>query len=204
MNRQFLLVLLLCDVGLCFVALPARFAAPIALLSCVLLIRWVPRVGLRSDNAQRSATELAMPLVLDVMALGLDAGVSWDRSVNLAADCVDGALRVEMATAGGRLALGAASHEVWHGTFALNTVGHVVDRSFRSGAAVSVLLQQQADAMRAMARMHRLERVRRLETSILLPLTGLGIPGFVVLGVLPMIVSTFQQLGIPGLSTGGS
>lgn len=145
-----------------------------------------------------------MPLVLDVMALGLDAGISWDRCARLAADCSAGALRTEMATASGRLALGAASHEVWHGSFALSTVGRVVDRSFRSGAAVSVLLQQQADAMRASTRMRRLERVRRLETSILLPLTGLGIPGFLVLGVVPMIVSTFMQLGIPGLSTAGA
>lgn len=203
MSRQFLFIALMGDALLCFATLPAGLAAPVALVAGILLVRWVPRVGLRSENAEHAAAESAMPLVLDVMALGLDAGVSWDRSVHLAAQCAEGMLHQQLVTAGGRLALGAASHEVWRGSSELRTIGRVVDRSFSSGAAVSVLFQQQADAMRAAVRLHRLERVRRLETSILLPLTGLGIPGFVVLGVVPMVVSTFQQLGIPGLSTGG-
>ena len=188
----------------CFVFLPPLIAAPTALLLGILIIRWLPRMTAQFEDEQRARSDVALPLVLDVLSLGLDAGISWDRAVMLSASCADAPLMDELGTAGGRLALGAASEEVWQGSGSLRTIGIVVDRSYRSGSAVSVLLRQQADALRAATRMQRIERVRRLETSILLPLTGLGVPGFMVLGVVPMVASTFLNIQVPGFSTGGS
>jgi len=145
---------------------------------------------------------VALPLALDVLSLSLDAGVAWDRSVGYAADCCAEDLERDLRVAAGRLAMGAAPSEVWQGSEVLRCIGAVVERSFRSGAAVSLLLRQHADSERAAERLRRIENSRRLGTKILMPVAFLGYPAFVVLALIPTLVSTFMQLDIGWSSTG--
>lgn len=186
----------------CFGFLPLSFAAPIAAVAAWSVQRWMPLLGTRSAQAARLEQRVQLPLALDVLSLSLDAGIAWDRSVMYASDCCTDALAADLRTAAGRLAMGAAPDEVWRGSDSLTAIGMIVERSFRSGAAVSLLLRQHADSERAAERLRRIENSRRLSTKILMPVSFLGYPAFVVLGLIPVLVSTFWQLDVDFLPTG--
>ena len=185
--------------GCCLVFMPTSIAAPVGALLAAATLRWMPLLGTGKEQALAHQQRLALPIALDVLSLSLDAGVSWDRGVRLAADCCTGPLERDLRIAAGRLAMGAAPEEVWSGSRTLLDIGSVVERSFRSGAAVSVLLRQYADSERAAERLRRIEVSRRLGTTILMPVSFLGYPGFVVLALIPTLVSTAMQLdlGLP-------
>ncbi len=186
----------------CFLFIPdPSFAAPAAVVVFLLLERWLPMLGTEADQQRVRAQRVALPLALDVLSLCLDAGVSWDRAVRAAADCSNGELAHDLRVAAQRLAMGAAPAEVWSGTPVLEGIGDVVERSFRSGAAVSVLLRQQADSERAAERLRRIENSRRLGTKILMPVSFLGYPAFVALALIPMLVSSFMALQLDFTST---
>lgn len=181
--------------------LPINTAIPVGTLLAAAVLRWFPLLGSRTDLALQHRQRLALPIALDVLSLALDAGVSWDRGVQLAADCCTDELERDLRVAAGRLAMGAAPEEVWVGTRALVDIGSIVERSFRSGAAVSTLLRQYADGERAAERLRRIENSRRLGTKILMPVAFLGYPGFVVLALIPTLASTFLQLDLGWPST---
>jgi Flp pilus assembly protein TadB len=186
----------------CFLFLPIETAAPAAALSSLGILRWMPRLGNKATIGTAHEQRLALPLALDILALALDAGVAWDMGVRYAADCCTGELERDLRIAAGRLAMGAAPEEVWQGSTALRDIGTVVERSFRSGAGVSTLLRQHADSERATERLRRLENSRRLGTKILMPVSFLGYPAFVVLALIPTLASTAMQLDIGWTSTG--
>lgn len=189
--------------GCCFLFIPnVDFAAPVAVAVFLLLARWLPRLGSEADQQQALEQRVALPLALDVLSLCLDAGVSWDRAVLAAADCCDGDLAHDLRIAAHRLTMGAAPSEVWAGTAVLRDIGAVVERSFRSGAAVSVLLRQHADSERAAERLRRIENSRRLGTKILMPVSFLGYPAFFTLALIPTLVSSFMALDLGFASTG--
>lgn len=174
------------------VFMPFDVAVIVGALIALLVFRWVPRIP--DGKAQAAAQERirALPIVLDVLSLGLDAGISWDRATTYASDCATGELRTELRRAADRLSLGAAPHEVW--TDGLGQIGVVVERSFRSGAPVSVLLRQQADALRADERLRRLSQSRKLAEKVLVPVTLLGMPAFFLLALLPTLASIASTL----------
>lgn len=159
------------------------FGAAIA----VLTFRWSPRIPDAKVHADTLARKQLLPIVLDVLSLGLDAGASWDRATLYASDCATGQLRSELQRAAHRLSLGAAPDEVW--TDGLDQIGSVVQRSFRSGAPVSTLLRQQADALRADERLRRIGQSRKLAEKVLMPVTLLGMPAFFLLALLPTLAS---------------
>lgn len=189
-------------VVVCFQVLPPERAIVFSAVLVFLTIRWLPRMDVRGAHAMRVAEQLELPVACDVIALSLDSGISWDRAVGLAARCCPDGLRLQLEIAAGRLAMGAAPDEVWRGMPALESLGEVVERSFRSGAAVSELLAQHADAMRSRERMRRIANVRRLETTILIPLTLVGLPAALLLGVVPTLVSFVLGSNFISLSTG--
>lgn len=183
----------------CVFFMPSAISVPAGALLAAATMRWLPLLGSSEQQSLAREQRLSLPIALDVLSLCLDAGVSWDRGVRLAADCCGGVLEQDLRIAAGRLAMGAAPEEVWAGSRTLLDIGVVVERSFRSGAAVSVLLRQYADGERAAERLRRIEASRRLGTTILMPVAFLGYPGFVVLALIPTLVSTAMQLdlGLP-------
>lgn len=185
MNRR--LVMSIAAGSLPLVFMPFDIAFVVGAGIAVLVYRWIPRIPDAKAHAEAQTRTVQMPIVLDVLSLGLDAGISWDLATRYASQCADGALHSELQRAAHRLSLGAAPHEVW--VDGLASVGTVVERSFRSGAPVSVLLRQQADAMRADERLRRLEQSRRLAEKVLVPVTLLGMPGFFLLALIPTLAS---------------
>jgi len=174
------------------IVLPFHAAVLIGAVIAVLAYRWIPKLPDTEAVEAQQEQLMAMPIVLDVVSLGLDAGISWDRATRYAAVSAPARLATALHRAADRLALGADPHEVW--TDDLLMISTVVERSFRSGAPVSVLLRQQADALRADERLRRIQRSRRLGEQVLIPVTLLGMPGFFLLALLPTLASIATDL----------
>lgn len=189
-------------VPVCFVVFPTDRAIVASALVCAIALRWVPRVGTLGAEVHKESEAQALPLVCDILALALEAGLSWERSVWLASNGCPPGVQHGLRIAAGRLAMGAAPSEVWRGMAALDSVGEVVERSLRTGGAVSELLTQHAASLRARQRTVRIMRVRRLETTILMPITFLGLPAGLLLGTVPVIASLVMDSGLLGFSTG--
>lgn len=72
----------------------------------------------------------------------------------------------------------------------------VLRLSARAGAPAAELLRAEAGQMRRRARAEGRERAAALGTSLLLPLGLCTLPAFLVLGVVPLIVSVLQSSGL--------
>ncbi len=181
---------------------PGDVALVFGLLAAAAMWRYGGRLPTAAVVAEERTLARELPIALDVLALSLDAGASWDRAVHHAADCCTGDRAVALLTAAARLAMGAAPAEVWQGAPILGTIGSLVERSFRSGGAVSTVLREHADTVRQGERMRRIAGARRLATTAVMPVTFLGYPAFLLLGLIPTLVSSLLTLVGPVLSTG--
>lgn len=176
------------------VFMPFDGAVILGSLIGLVVYRWVPRIPNTASHLAARERLQALPIVLDVLSLGLDAGISWDRATAYASACASGSLQEDLNQASHRLSLGAAPNEVW--VDGLQQIGIVVEHSFRSGSSVSQQLRQHADSLRADERLRRLEQSRRLAEKVLVPVTLLGMPAFFLLALLPTLASIASTITI--------
>lgn len=152
--------------------------------------------------------------VIVVVGSGLlSAGVAWANSLTREverADRVSGAelVLVRIALGGGRtpdaamrlVADGAAQSQAeWIPLDALRSGGPVravLDSSAAIGAPAGSLLAAEAAGARARAQAELERDAERLGVRVLLPLGACVLPSFVVLGVLPVLISMLGGLGI--------
>ena len=173
---------------------PGDLGVVLGLLAGLLASRVLANLVTGEQDRSDAVRAEQLPIALDVMSLGLDAGLAWHRSVGYAAACVDPVIAEPLLLAAHRLELGARAGEVWTGAPALLEIGEVISRSERSGSAVSDLLRQSADALRARTRAERLARAKRLGVTVMGPVTLCFLPAFIVLGLVPLIGSMLGEL----------
>jgi hypothetical protein len=76
----------------------------------------------------------------------------------------------------------------------LAILARVFDRSSRTGASVAHLLATSAEQLRVDERAARLDRARRLGVKAAAPLGLCFLPGFVVLGLVPVVIGLVTSL----------
>ncbi len=178
-----------------------EIAVGVGIVAAGAMWRYGGRLRTEASIAEDRALARELPIALDVLSLALDAGASWDRATLHAAACCTGSREADLRTAAARLAMGAAPGEVWRGSSVLEVLGSLVERSFRTGAGVSTVLRQHADSVRQAERLRRIEGARRLATRSVMPVTFLGYPAFLLLGLIPTLVTSMRALVGPLLST---
>ncbi len=150
------------------------------------------------------ATDLGS--VIDVLQVALSAGHSIHTALIVASRSVgNGPVAalisdvVDDVSSGVRLldALGDRSTGAETGTRALFVT---LSAALRSGTPVVEALQRLADAERARRRRRTQERVRRLPVTLLLPLVCLVLPAFVLLAIVPVLL-TVASSGLVPVST---
>ena len=180
---------------------PDDAAIGVGIVAAGAMWRYGGRLRTEASIAEDRDLARELPIALDVLSLALDAGASWDRATLHAAACCTGSREADLRTAAARLAMGAAPSEVWRGSRVLEVLGALVERSFRTGAGVSRVLRQHADAVRQSERSRRIEAARRLATRAVMPVTFLGYPAFLLLGLIPTLVTSMTALIGPLMST---
>ena len=119
-------------------------------------------------------TELTPGLEFDLVAIAVSGGGSLDRATATVAD----AMQTYLGRAPG------------------SGVDDVLDLSRRAGVPAAELLRSEATELRRQARTDAQERAQSLSVRLMIPLGVCVLPAFMILGVVPMLVTVIQSTAI--------
>jgi tight adherence protein C len=128
---------------------------------------------------------------LDLVSLGTTAGLPFHAAVSLASAELDGALAEDLDRAVSRTNAGL-DHALEDGPFA--RAFDTAQRSASTGARLGDSLVELAREVRADEAAAEREKIERLPVKLLFPLAFLILPGFILVAVVPSIVSGISQL----------
>lgn len=167
--------------------------------------------GLRGSGPERlvpllrrrrrpSEEELAVPEVLDLVALALDGGTSTIGALRAAADRLPGRGGTELRTVAAALEWGLPDEAAWSAApQRWEAAGRALRLASRAGVPPAALLRQAAEDVRR-ERLHAVEAATaRLGVRLVLPLGLAFLPAFVLTTVVPVVLALAGQvLGGPG------
>jgi tight adherence protein C len=176
---------------------PAPMLAPVVSIAGFLL----PEFALgREARRRRARADRELPLLLDLLAAASAAGLSGQIALRRAVEATEGPLAEELQVALRRVDLGGRwrdeLEEVAH-RLAVPDLGRAVAVLTRSGTLGSSLadgLSQLAHESRESRRALVAERARKAPVKMLFPLVFLVLPAFLLLTVVPVLVTTLQSI----------
>jgi tight adherence protein C len=184
------------------VALAAPF--PVRLLAPVFAV-----VGFRAPDfvcsrvARRHLREAdrEMPLLLDVMAAACSAGLSGQLAFRRAVGATEGLLSEELGRVIRSVDLGARWRDELRtaaehlGLADLGRAAATIARAESLGSSLAESLLQLSDDVRDSRRAAATERARKAPVKMLFPLVFLILPAFLLLTVVPVLVTTVRSIG---------
>lgn len=167
---------------------------------CVAVLLGPPLLG-RLETESRRRERLALlagtPLVADLLAASLAAGVPVDRAVPVIARALGSPVGDALELVAAHVRLGEPPDQAWSrvaDTPGLAGIATTVARSARSGAPLAGMLVDTADDLRAQAAATALAEVRATSVRAVLPLGLCLLPSFVLLGILPVVAGLVPEL----------
>jgi len=140
---------------------------------------------------RRSRVGMDSALLLDLAAAALSAGTSLPRTlIGLGRALAPGQLAHQLHTAGALLGLGADWDEAWQeaGEFT-HALRDALEPAWCDGADPTALLRRAAAVIRARRHRQAQEDAARLGVRLVLPLGLCLLPAFVLLGLVPLLLS---------------
>lgn len=177
-----------------------RHGVVLALSRASRLLAGLPLVR-RARSAERLARRRAgclgeLPVLLDVVTLGLSAGLSFDASLELYCDRYQTELARAFSEAMLSWRIGARGREaaLWQladelGVSALRRFASVVGEALAFGAPLAEALERQAQAIRDEQRSQVEEEIERVPVKMLIPLGTLIVPAMFLAILGPLLGS---------------
>ena len=139
-----------------------------------------------------------VPVVLDLLAAASESGAPVPRCLASVGAAVGGDRGLDLAEAGAEISWGASWAEAWAGRDdALAPVASALRPAWEDGSSPVAAARAAARAVRRGQQTQALVAAERLGVRLLLPLTLCHLPAFVLLGIIPVLVS-FVGHGGPG------
>lgn len=181
--------------GLVGAVLSNELAVLLGLLGLVVGIL-APRWAVRAIEVGRTAeVERHLSEMLEVVALGLRSGLSFDRSFELYAQHFSSTLANSCASASRRWSLGLATRDealrdlaASYGSDQLTRVVENIVRSLRFGSSLAEGLEAAAGEARAEHRAHMEERVAKAPVKMMMPTGALILPAMLLLVLGPVLL----------------
>jgi tight adherence protein C len=160
----------------------------------------VPRTSRRDRRARSRALHAEVPQLLDLLAAGSTAGLSAEASFRQAVECLHGPLGAELGTVMRAVDLGVP----WRGALAdhvarsadpdLARTVAVLARTEALGVPLRDATRELAATVRDARRAETLERARTAPVKMLFPLVFLILPAFLLLTVVPVLITTVRSI----------
>ncbi|MGA0068876.1 MAG: type II secretion system F family protein [Miltoncostaeaceae bacterium] len=192
--------------GVAFGVASAVLLAPLLLVLTplwMLIGRLGPdRAVARRARARRAAIVEALPDLLDLMVICVEAGMALDPALSLAADRLGGPLGEEVRATLSDQALGTPRRLAYRGLAsrtASEDVGRLVASLLQAeelGTPLATALAGQAEALRAARRQRARDRAARAAPRIQLVVALVMVPGAMLLVLGVMVVEMAAQVGI--------
>lgn len=166
---------------------------------CVGVAVWCLARRYRALPRSRDEDDTAMPwleLTLRMLLVAIESGTSIPRALCVVGQSVAGGIGERMHEAGSALLRGSSWHDAWvvacdddeHGE-ALTLIAHALQPSWEHGSAPGIRLRAAIEQLDKQECSDIEQAASRLSVRLLLP-TGLCfLPAFILIGVLPAIVS---------------
>ena len=167
-----------------------------------LVRRRVPGRASRAAARRRQASAATAPAVtidrsvlLDLVAIALAAGVPVPTALGAVGRAVGGDEGRALGAAGAALRLGASWDEAWRRCpVRLDAVRGALGLVWRSGASPASVLRAASDQVRRDRRRAVREAAARLGARLVIPLGLCHLPAFVLLGLVPVLISLGRGL----------
>jgi tight adherence protein C len=180
-------------------AITLRNMLLVALLGYVLPVYWLRRrVRQRKHDIVR-----ALPDALDMMTIGVEAGLAFESAMLRVGDRWDNPLTREFRRAVAEMRMGTARNEALQrmvdrtGVQDLSTFVAVLIQSSQLGVSIAEVLHSQADQMRVKRRQRAEELARQAGIKMIFPLAICILPAtmIVILGpTIPIFIEMFRTL----------
>ena len=176
---------------------------PLAALPAAAVAWSVPTVAARRRRA-RADTAVAhdVPEVVDLLLLGIGAGLSVRQALEAVARRCGGPLAAHLRTvtadvARGRRLADALDDLPLHAGESVRPLVAALTSAERYGAPLSAALDRLADEVRAVRRRRAEEAARRVPVKLLFPLVACILPAFALLTVAPLVAGALRTLRLP-------
>jgi tight adherence protein C len=161
----------------------------------------IPDMHLARDSRRRWArADRELPLLLDLLAAGVTAGLTGQLAARRAVEATRGPLSEELAVALRRVDLGGRWRDELPAAAErldlpdLRRAAAVLTRSETLGSSLAGALGDIARDARETRRALVAERARKAPVKMLFPLVFLVLPAFLLLTVVPVLVTTLQSI----------
>lgn len=176
---------------------PGLFLAPVL---CAIGLRLPAILEHRSSRRRRAAMDGQIPQLLDLLAAASSAGLSGQLALRRAVAALGGPLAAELAGSLDAVDLGAR----WRDELAaaaerlelpdLRRTVAALSRTETLGASLADSTAELAASVRAARRAAVTERARTAPVKMLFPLVFLVLPAFLLLTVVPVLLTTVQSI----------
>lgn len=164
-------------------------------------LSWLPFARSRREARRRAAIDAEVTQLLDLVAASSSAGLSASLSLRRAAEALRGPLGAELLSAFAAVDLGArwrdeltALAERGGSPDLRRTVAALI-RTETLGSSLVDATRDLADDVRRARRAARMERARAAPVKMLFPLVFLVLPAFLLLTVVPVLLTTLRSIG---------
>jgi len=144
------------------------------------------------NNYQQEHNSESSEGFIDLIAAALGAGLSVLSALDAVSRVVRPKLANELIAAANRIQWGAQIDQAF--TSDLNIVGSAIARAMDHGVGAGKALAEIAMRARSQRKQILLRRAKRLSVTLALPVALLMLPGFILVGVVPMIVPAINSL----------
>jgi tight adherence protein C len=158
-------------------------------------------VGRRARRRRAIAVDREVPQMLDLLAAGSRAGLSAELALRQAAGVLAGPLGADLrsifdhADLGGRWRDELLGYATQGGSTDLRRTVSVLERTERLGSPLTDASRDLAATVRQARRAATLERARTAPVKMLFPLVFLILPAFLLLTVVPVLLTTVRSIG---------
>lgn len=149
-----------------------------------------PRPGMRGDGRGRAAPSRDVVLLLDLLDMAVTAGAGVPRALEAVGEAIGGADGERLTRVSAELLLGAPWVAAWAAAADhLRPIAECLEAAWVQGASPGPALRARAGAIRRDRRRAAREAAGRLGVHLVLPLGLCFLPAFVLLGLVPVMVS---------------
>lgn len=172
-------------------------ALPAGALAATGVWVWAGRAEPASVRRWRTAVERDLPAVVQLLAVALECGCDVPDALRIVSSALPGPSARLLDAVHAGLSLGVAPAEAWRPalqTPGLAPLGRAMVRAQRSGASVTHEVSRLADDLERRAHQRVEERARAVGVRAALPLCLCLLPAFLLVGVVPLVVSLLCSL----------
>ncbi len=169
----------------------------VGLVAAPLAARAVGRLESREARRRRESIERDLPLSLDLTVAALESGQAPAAALRLVGQAVGGPLGDDLTGIASRLDMGSDPEVLWADAAQqreLAPLSRAFARAARSGASTTRVLRRAGVEMRQQRRAAAQEKARSVGVKTAAPLGLCFLPAFVLIGIVPTIISAFQGI----------